>query len=98
MMAEIHARGPIECMLLDSVPSFGDYDGGGMICEPSNATGRNHDVEILGWGVEEATGQKFWVGRNSWGTQWGERGWFRLCRGTNNLGVEEEGCAWVVPQ
>mmetsp|Transcript_28856 Transcript_28856/g.92240 ORF Transcript_28856/g.92240 Transcript_28856/m.92240 type:complete len:124 (-) Transcript_28856:447-818(-) len=48
MMKEIYAGGPIECMLLDSVPSFEDYDGEGVICEKTNATGHNHDIEILG--------------------------------------------------
>lgn len=96
MMQELLAGGPIECMLLDSIPSFADYKGDGLICEPSNATGHNHDVELVGWG-ETDTGQQYWIGRNSWGSQWGDQGWFRLCKGTNNLGIEQSGCAFVAP-
>jgi hypothetical protein len=31
---------------------------------------------------------KFWWGRNSWGTYWGEKGLFRIIRGINNLRIE----------
>mmetsp|Transcript_9038 Transcript_9038/g.22919 ORF Transcript_9038/g.22919 Transcript_9038/m.22919 type:complete len:167 (-) Transcript_9038:179-679(-) len=95
MKRAITTGGPIECMLLDSVPSFEDYDGDGIICNPTNDTGRNHDVELVGFGVDGDV--PYWIGRNSWGTSWGDGGWFKLCRGTNNLGIESEGCAWVTP-
>lgn len=88
MIAALQA-GPIECMLLDSVPVFEDYTTG-VICNAGNETGHNHDIEIVGYGEYE--NQKVWIGRNSWGTQWGMAGWFFLCRGKNNLGIESEGC------
>ena len=60
----------------------------------------DHVIVIAGWGVEESTGLKYWVGRNSYGTQWGEGaggGWFRLERGVNSLGLEGDICTWAVP-
>jgi hypothetical protein len=57
-------------------------------------------VVIAGWGVDAATNKPYWVGRNSYGTQWGEGaggGWFRLERGANALSVEQYGCTWAVP-
>jgi len=34
--------------------------------------------------------------RNSWGTHWGEDGFFRICRGVNNLDIESE-CDFATP-
>ena len=32
----------------------------------------------------------YWIGRNSWGTWWGEGGWFRIKMGGDNLNIERE--------
>lgn len=46
-----------------------------------------HAVEIVGWGEENNI--KFWWIKNSWGTKWGDDGYFRMIRGENNCGIEE---------
>lgn len=91
-MIEALQDGPIECMLEDNVPAFQNYKEG-IVCNPGNETGHDHDVEIVGYGTLD--GVDVWIGRNSWGTQWGMDGWFFLCRGRNNLGIESEGCYGV---
>jgi cathepsin X len=43
-------------------------------------------------------GTAYWIGRNSWGSFWGEGGWFKIIRGAKNydLGIETD-CVWGVP-
>lgn len=48
----------------------------------------NHAVLLVGYGVDAATGVKFWTVKNSWGTQWGEDGYFRIRRGTDECAIE----------
>lgn len=42
----------------------------------------DHAVSLVGFGEEE--GHQYWMLRNSWGTDWGEDGYFRLERGGDN--------------
>ncbi|KAK9504170.1 hypothetical protein O3M35_010559 [Rhynocoris fuscipes] len=44
-------------------------------------------VLILGWGKEN--GSDYWIGENSWGSDWGENGYFRIVRGKNHVNIEQ---------
>lgn len=99
MMTEIFARGPIACSLNSSPDSFDLYKGG-IIDDPTKFNDTDHVVTIAGWGVDATTKQPYWIGRNSYGTRWGEGiggGWFRLLRGNNTLAMEAHKCHWAVP-
>ncbi|XKL62024.1 hypothetical protein PGB90_001857 [Kerria lacca] len=45
-----------------------------------------HAVKVVGWGVENGT--KYWHVANSWSKDWGEDGFFRIRRGTNECSFE----------
>jgi len=94
IMAEIYARGPIACTIAVTA-DFAAYKSG-VFYDKTGDKSLDHSIEIAGWGVDSATGLKYWIGRNSWGTYWGENNWFRLVRGIDNLGVESN-CDWAVP-
>lgn len=46
-----------------------------------------HAVRILGWGVE--IDSPYWLVANSWNTDWGDKGFFKILRGNNECGIEE---------
>ena len=48
-----------------------------------------HAVRVIGWGKEK--GKDFWLCANSWGSDWGENGFFKIRRGTNEASCEEHG-------
>lgn len=47
-----------------------------------------HAIRILGWGVENDT--PYWLIANSWNTDWGNRGYFKILRGSDHLGIESQ--------
>ena len=92
MMQEVYQRGPIACGI--AVPDSLETYTGGIYCDATGDLSVVHDISVVGYGVEN--GAKYWTVRNSWGTHWGEDGFFRLCRGENNLNIESD-CSWGVP-
>lgn len=96
MMTEIRKNGPITCSI--STPEDMIYNYRGEILRKKDYTISkvDHDVEVVGWGEED--GVPFWHVRNSWGTYWGELGFFRLERGTNALHIEEADCWAADPE
>jgi len=91
IMSEIYARGPVTCGLVCPDEFVYGYKGG-IFNYKGNESDVDHDVEVVGWGEEN--GVPFWKVRNSWGTYWGEDGFFRIVRGKNNLRIEES-CAFA---
>ncbi|GFR86500.1 cathepsin B [Elysia marginata] len=45
-----------------------------------------HAVKIIGWGVE--AGQNYWLVANSWNTDWGDKGFFKIIKGIDECGIE----------
>lgn len=49
-----------------------------------------HSVRLVGWGEEAGYNPiKYWIAANSWGDWWGEDGYFRILRGSNECLIED---------
>ena len=59
-----------------------NYSGG--IVDTANCTSVNHAVLMVGLGYDSVTSRYYYIIKNSWGTWWGESGFFRAY--VNNTG------------
>jgi C1A family cysteine protease len=48
----------------------------------------NHAITVVGYGTE--SGVDYWLIKNSWGSSWGAKGYFKLKRGTNMCGIGKQ--------
>ena len=78
---------------------FGDlfgYTSGVYTVSPDAVFAGAHAVSMVGWGTDPGSGMDYWVIQNSWSAGWGENGYFRIRRGTDESGIEAGGL--ILPQ
>ncbi|CAN8001235.1 unnamed protein product, partial [Ixodes hexagonus] len=80
VMTEIYMNGPVQA-LIGLYADLIDYETGVY----RHKTGKymlSRAVKILGWGTEDNT--PYWIVANSWNTDWGDKGFFKLARDMND--------------
>ncbi|XP_072887651.1 cathepsin F-like [Hemitrygon akajei] len=53
-----------------------------------------HAMLVVGYGIEGST--PYWILKNSWGTDWGEKGYVRISRGNNVCEINKYAMSAVV--
>ena len=94
IMTEIVKNGPVTAAFT-VYEDFMTYKNGVY----HHVTGKElggHAVEIVGYGIDPITKEEYWKVKNSWNTDWGESGFFRIRRGTNECGIEDNISAGLV--
>lgn len=91
IQTEIYQNGPVEAAYT-VYSDFLQYKSGVYQHVGGEALG-GHAVKILGWGTENGT--PYWLVANSWNTDWGDKGFFKILRGQNECGIEDEVVAGV---
>ena len=84
IMTEIMTNGPVEgaFTVYDDFPT---YKSGVYKHTTGQALG-GHAIKILGWGIESSL--KYWLVANSWNSDWGDMGFFKIIKGIDNCGIE----------
>ena len=85
IMQEIYENGPVEgsFTVYDDFPTYRS----GVYYHVTGSQLGGHAIKILGGGVEN--GVKYWLCANSWNEEWGDNGFFKIRRGTNECGIEK---------
>jgi len=86
--ASLQQYGPLSIGINANTLQF--YTGG--VASPTksscNPRALDHGVAIVGFGTD--SGKDYWTIRNSWGSSWGESGYFRMVRGTGACGLNSD--------
>ncbi|XP_023233670.1 cathepsin B-like [Centruroides sculpturatus] len=85
IQTEIMKNGPVEADFT-VFADFVSYKSGVYQHHSGDVLG-GHAIRILGWGVEN--GVPYWLVANSWNPDWGDKGYFKIIRGQNECGIED---------
>lgn len=92
---EIYNNGPVTA-IFDVCQSFYDFysdrNNAGKVWPGTCSSSASdyvggHAIAVVGWGTD-VNGVDYWLIENSWSTQWGDKGYYRMKRGVNQAGIE----------
>jgi cathepsin B len=85
---ELQNNGPLQsCFTVyNNFYTFFSLHPNGIYTSASGSVVGGHCVKLVGWGT--TNGQDYWTFANSWDTNWGDNGYFKMARGTNLCGIE----------
>ncbi|KAF3660119.1 cytochrome b6-f complex iron-sulfur subunit, chloroplastic [Capsicum annuum] len=87
IMTEVYKNGPVEVTFY-VYEDFAHYKSGVYKHVTGNYIG-GHAAKLIGWGTSEE-GEDYWLLVNSWNTDWGDDGYFKMRRGTNECDIESQ--------
>lgn len=87
IMVEVYQNGPVE-VAFTVYEDFAHYKSGVYKHITGDYAG-GHAVKLIGWGTSE-DGEDYWLLANQWNRGWGDNGYFKIIRGTNECGIEED--------
>ncbi|KAL7012679.1 hypothetical protein ACKWTF_014979 [Chironomus riparius] len=80
--------GPVSAAMNGSTPSFWYYSSG-VYSDPQCTQSTSHSVLIVGYGTDYSVTppMDYWLCKNSWSSDWGDNGYFKIQRGVNMCGI-----------
>ncbi|XWS46345.1 hypothetical protein CRYUN_Cryun14cG0057400 [Craigia yunnanensis] len=87
IMAEVYKNGPVE-VAFTVYEDFAHYKSG-IYKHVTGGVMGGHAVKLIGWGTSE-DGEDYWLLANQWNRGWGDDGYFKIRRGTDECGIEDD--------
>ncbi|EES99155.1 Cathepsin B precursor [Giardia duodenalis ATCC 50581] len=88
IMQMLVSGGPVQTMIVVYADLL--YYAGGVYRHTYGPISNGlHALEMVGYGTTD-DGTDYWTIKNSWGSDWGEDGYFRIVRGVNECRIEDE--------
>jgi len=85
LKSALATQGPCSVAIDASHESFQFYNKGVYREEECSPENLDHGVLAVGYGVDERSGEAYWLIKNSWGTSWGDEGYVRMARNEDNM-------------
>lgn len=76
--------GPVSVAFDASSEEFMHYHAGIFMDPDCSTTKTTHGALVVGYGLDEFTGDKYWLVKNSYSDSWGENGYVRILRDFHN--------------
>jgi len=77
--------GPISVAMDAGHESFQHYRTGIYTERKCSSVKLDHGVLAVGYGSDAETSGNYWIVKNSWGTMWGDKGYFKLAKDDKNM-------------
>ncbi|XP_058793260.1 procathepsin L-like [Phymastichus coffea] len=88
LQAAVATVGPISVAIDADSDDFIFYESGIFYSNECSSVMLDHAVLAVGYGTDNKTGKDYWLVKNSWGEDWGEKGYVRMSRNRhNNCGI-----------
>ena len=80
------AKQPVSVTVEADTAVFQQYTSG-ILNSADCGTQLDHAITAVGYGTDSASGQQYYIVRNSWGASWGDQGYIKIAAVEGTVGI-----------